>query len=318
VLTARTVGLLVGRETSFPQAVIAEINRRGVDDIRADYCRLAGTRVDAPRAYAVIVDRISHLVPYYRSALKYATLTGTVVINNPFWWSADEKFFGAALATRLGVATPRCVVLPNKAYPEPVSPATLRNLTYPLPWEDLVAYVGFPALLKPNRGGGLQHVYKVRSLEELWRCYDQTGLRTMILQEHVEGEYNLRCLCIGRRHVLPLTRDPEHHGAARYVPADALVPTDVLARVEQDTRLLCDAAGYDLNAVEFVVRGGVPYAVDVLNPAPDVDRARLSATAFQWVVDKVADLAIAYARGAHQPPGRWRWDRFLRGAGPDG
>lgn len=313
--TARTIGLLVGREQSFPQALIEEINRRGVDGIGAEYCRLAGTRLDAPRAYAVVIDRISHLVPYYRSALKQAALVGTVVINNPFWWSADEKFFGAALVARLGVATPRTVVLPNKAYVDAVTPASLRNLVYPLPWRDLVAYVGFPAVLKPNLGGGLQHVYKVHSMEDLWRCYDQTGLRTMLLQEHIEADHYLRCLCIGRRDVLPLCGDPQRPWPDRYVVADGHLPAALLARVEHDARLICEATGYDMNAVEFAVRGGVPYAIDFLNPAPDFDRARLPEGAFRWVVDKMADLAIAYARGARQPPGRLRWDRFLREAG---
>ena len=52
-----------------------------------------------PCGYDVIIDRISHEVPYYRTFLKHAVLQGTTVVNNPFMWSADDKLFGASLAT---------------------------------------------------------------------------------------------------------------------------------------------------------------------------------------------------------------------------
>ena len=34
-------------------------------------------------------------------------MQGTIVVNNPFWWTADDKFFNYALAHKLGVAIPR-------------------------------------------------------------------------------------------------------------------------------------------------------------------------------------------------------------------
>jgi hypothetical protein len=311
----RRIGLLVGREESFPAAFIEEVNRRGVDGITAELVRLGGTRLDDPRRYAVIIDRISHEVPYYRAYLKYAVLTGTVVVNNPFWWSADEKFFGTALLARLGIAVPRTVVLPNKAYVPDISPESLRNLVYPLPWEELVTYVGFPAVLKPNAGGGCRSVYKVHSLEELWRCYDETGLQTMILQEYIEFDHYVRCICIGRREVLPIRWDPRLYWTERYVVDHQHLSPDLGARVVHDARLICEVLGYDMNSVEFAIRDGVPYAIDFTNPAPDFERSRIRDVYFRWVVEKMADLAIAYAQGAGPPPGTLRWDRFLREAG---
>src|SRR3990170_2916794 len=136
----RKIGLLVGRDESFPAAFIEHVNRRAPEGITAELCRLGGTRLDDPRQYAVIIDRISHEVPYYRAFLKYAALAGSVVINNPFWWSADEKFFGTAMMARLGVAVPRTVVLPSKGYIEDITPESLRNLRYPIPWEQIVEY----------------------------------------------------------------------------------------------------------------------------------------------------------------------------------
>ena len=68
-----------------------------------------------PSRYRVIVDRISHEVEYYRGALKHAVLEGTYVINNPFWWTADDKFFNYSVVAKLGVAVPKTVLLPQKS-----------------------------------------------------------------------------------------------------------------------------------------------------------------------------------------------------------
>ena len=133
------IGLLVGREWSFPPAFIDEVARRDAGVI-AEYVRLGAPAMDEPCPYRVSIDRISHEVPFYRTCLKHAVLSGATVVNNPFMWSADDKFFGATLATSLGVASPQTVVLPNKAYVPGINhDESLRNLTYPLDWEGLLA-----------------------------------------------------------------------------------------------------------------------------------------------------------------------------------
>ncbi len=135
---AKTVGLMVGREWSFPPAFIEEVARR---ECRRDG-RVRPDRRDhdgASLPYDVLIDRISHEVPFYRAYLKKAVLDGVTVVNNPFMWSADDKFFGATLATKLGVASPKTVALPNKAYVPGIVPSeSLRNLEFPLDWEGLV------------------------------------------------------------------------------------------------------------------------------------------------------------------------------------
>src|SRR3954449_4371748 len=136
------IGLLVGREWSFPPAFIEEVNRRN-EGVTAEYAKLGGTRMNGPCPYAVVIDRISHEVPYYRSYLKNAALQGATVINNPFMWTADDKYFEASLAAKLGVAHPKTVVLPNKDYVPGVVPTeSLRNLVYPLDWKGIVEYTG--------------------------------------------------------------------------------------------------------------------------------------------------------------------------------
>src|SRR5690349_13553835 len=129
------IGLVCGREYSFPPAFIERVNQLGqAHGITAEMAMFAGTKMDAPADYKVIVDRISHEVEYYRGALKHAVLQGTYVINNPFWWTADDKFFNYALASKLGIAIPKTVLLPQKGYPSDVdiTSESLHNLEYPV------------------------------------------------------------------------------------------------------------------------------------------------------------------------------------------
>src|SRR5438477_12507740 len=146
----KKVGILFGQETSFPWAFIDRVNQKtGGRDIVAEAVRIDKVVQGEPSGYDVIVDRISQDVPFYRAYLKNAALCGTAVINNPFWWSADEKFFNNCLATKINVPVPRTVLLPSRDLPPDTSDASFANLAYPLDWESIFNYVGFPAYMKP-------------------------------------------------------------------------------------------------------------------------------------------------------------------------
>ncbi len=312
---SRRVGLLVGRENTFPAPFLDSVNARGrADGVTAELAVLGGARELEPPEYAVIVDRISHEVPYYRAHLKSAALQGTVVVNDPFWWNADEKFFECTLARRIGVAVPRTVVLPNKDYISDIDPRrSLRNLRYPLDWEGIVRYTGLPAVLKPNTGGGWKDVFIVGSLEELLRAYDSTGQKTMILQEFIDWQDYVRCICVGREHVLPIRYNPKAPFDERYVTRQP-VEGKLRDRAIADARALVDALGYDMDTVEFAVKDDTLYAIDFLNPAPDFDNFSIKEENFRWVVDRMTDLVLAYARGERRPPwrGEHRWWRFVK------
>ncbi|MEK6620128.1 MAG: hypothetical protein AABZ26_04045 [Chloroflexota bacterium] len=317
----KVVGLLVGREDTFPGPFLAEVDRKGAPHgVRAEMALLGGAReLEEPR-YAVIVDRISHEVPYYRAHLKSAALQGTVVVNDPFWWEADEKFFECTLARRLGIAVPRTVVLPNKSYIPDINDRSLRNLQYPLDWDGIISYVGLPAILKPNTGGGWKDVYRVDTKDDLLWAFDQSGSatfgqrpKTMILQEFITWDDYVRCICIGRKHILPLRYDPAAPFEDRYV-VDRPVEGELRERAIRDAATLVEALGYDMDTVEFAVRDGVLYAIDFLNPAPDFDSFSIKESAFAWVLDRMSDLVIDYALGRAEPPwrGEHRWWRFVK------
>jgi hypothetical protein len=301
------VGLLCGREYSFPPAFIRRVNERGRDDgITAELVTLTGTKMGEPSGYAVIVDRISHEVEYYRAFLKHAVLEGTYVINNPFWWTADDKFFNYAVAAKIGVAVPRTIVLPQKSYPADVDLAaeSLRNLGFPLDWDALLDYVGRPAILKPYSGGGWKHVYKVHTREELLAAYDVTGPYCMTLQQFIDFTQYVRCFTFGKTDIVPVAYDPRER---RYLVDHAYLSADLGARIVRDAQALNTALGYEMNTIEFAIQDGIPYAIDFLNPAPDFERDRITAHYFEVVVDRMADLVIDRARHG-RPQQTWpRW-----------
>jgi hypothetical protein len=287
------VGLLTGREWSFPPAFIAEVAKRDVG-VEVEYVKLGGTSMDEPIPYAVIFDRISHEVPYYRTYLKHAALQGCTVVNNPFMWSADDKLFDASLATMLGVASPKTIALPNREYVPGINhQESLKNLKYPLDWRAIADFVGMPCILKDAHGGGWKEVYVCRSLDELIHNYDSSGLLTMIVQEFIEWDQFIRCLSLGQRDVLPMKYDPKER---RYLVEHEHLSPKLGKRIVDDSLTLMRALGYDMCSLEFAVRDGVPYAIDFMNPAPDMDLNSLTPHYFDWAVKGMADLAIRLAK----------------------
>lgn len=301
------IGLFVGAESSFPPAFIEEVNGRG-GEATAELVRLGAPRMGDSVPYAVIIDRMSHEVPFYRTYLKHAILHGCRVVNNPFVWSSDDKFFGATLAHLLGIPTPRTIMLPHKEYvPGLVHEQSLRNLEYPLDWQGVIEQVGLPCILKDAHGGGWKDVHLCHSLDELLLHYNESGRLLMIAQEYITWDRFVRCLCIGREEILPIDYDP---GERRYLESGSALPADLRERIIIDSRRLMRAIGYDMNAIEWAVRDGVAYAVDFMNPAPDLDEALLGTGNFRWTVERLADLAIRLARAdasSRRAPG---WSRY--------
>jgi hypothetical protein len=301
------IGVIVGREWSFPPAFIEEVNRRN-EGVTAEYVKLGGTRMNEANPYRVIVDRISHEVPYYRSYLKNAALQGVKVVNDPFMWTADDKFFGASLAEQLGVASPKTLVLPNKDYiPGIVHNESLRNLMYPLDWGWIVDYIGLPCVLKDAHGGGWRDVYICHTMEELIERYNGSGQLTMIIQEFIRWQDYARCMCLGQDNIYVMRYDPSkryYHPEHDYAPA-------LYNRIVEDCKKLCTALNYDMNTVEFAIRDGIPYAIDFMNPAPDMDVNSLGRKHFDWMVKNMADMTIRMAKGSEGTRDRYHWAKVV-------
>ncbi len=309
----KRVGIMFGQEDTFPGAVVARINEMNKGVI-AEFVQLGITRMAEPEKYDVIIDRISHDIPYYRAFLKNAMLNGTIVINNPFWWSADDKFFNYALASKIGVAAPKTVLLPSHAHPPNTTSQSMRNLHFPIDWKATFEYIGFPAFLKPHSGGGWKHVYKCHNEGDFFHYYHQTGDIVMTLQEGIQFKEYVRCYVIGQEKVHVMQYDPLQPHDSRYVKDPKPLDKKLEQRIIDDALKLNHALGYDLNTVEFAVRDGIPYAIDFLNPAPDADYHSVGPENFTWVVNAVSEMAIEKALANDRKPAEFRWATFLQGS----
>jgi hypothetical protein len=256
----------------------------------------------------VIVDRISHEIPFYRAYLKHAAIHGVAILNNPFSLPAGDNFFNGALAAKLGVAIPPAVILPHKQYPAGTTEQSMRNLEYPLDWEGVFASVGEHGFLKPVDGFGSNAVFHVRNREEFFQAYDQSGDRCMMYQKAFEDAEYLRCHVVGKK-VRLVSYDPRKPLDERYSQTPATDPK-LLKHIEQDALAISRALGFDINAVDFAVAEGVPYVVALTNPAPEADLDVIGQETFDWLVGAVADLAVATARKSPQLP-ESRWSALL-------
>ncbi len=310
----KKIGILFGQEKTFPAAFVERVNKKAKEmntDIIAEPVMIDKVVQGEPLKYHVIIDRISQDVPFYRAFLKNAASSGTAVINNPFWWSADEKFFNNALMTKIGVPVPKTVILPSNQLPPDTNQNSFRNLSFPLDWEGIFSYIGFPAYFKPHAGGGWKSVYKVSNPEELFKAYNETEQLVMMLQEEIKFEEYFRCYCLDRQDVWVMPYEPRNPHHLRYVkdgppidPAKHKMLVDVVLKINR-------ALGYDFNTVELALRDGIPYAIDFCNPAPDAELASVGEVNFEWIVEAASNMAIRRAVNHREGLNNLTWGDFV-------
>ncbi len=307
----KKIGVLFGKERSFPEAFVERINSKNADGITAEPVHINKVIQGESSGYAVIIDRISQDIPFYRAFLKNAALCGTAVINNPFWWSADEKFFNNCLATKIDVPVPKTVILPSKDLPADTTDQSFSNLAYPLDWQSIFNYIGFPAYMKPFSGGGWKNVYKVTGVDDLFTKHAETGELVMLLQEEIVFDEYYRCYCIGGKYVHIMPYEPRNPHHLRYVadfkPSAQRIElmTDIVLRINK-------YLGYDFNTVELALRDGVPYAIDFCNPAPDAEITSVGKENFDWVVEAAATFAIEKAHSYEPGKDNLTWGEYVR------
>lgn len=311
----KKVGILHGMENTFPAAFVERVNQLDGKNVIAEPVLIDRVVQGEGNGYDVIIDRISQDVPFYRAMLKNAALCGTAVINNPFWWSADEKFFNNCLAVKLGVPVPNTVLMPSKERPDDTSDTSFRNLKMPMAWGEMFDYVGFPAYMKPHAGGGWKSVYKIHDMDDLWHKHSETGQLVMLLQSEVTFEDYYRCYCLGGKyvHIMPYEpRNPHHLRYATQPKTTGEAHKKLMATITDYVLRLNKALGYDFNTVEFAISNGVPYAIDFCNPAPDADIHSVGQENFEWIVEHAAKMAIERANEHQDGKMNLTWGSFIR------
>ena len=308
----KKIGILFGQETTFPPAFVEKVNSKNEKGITAEFVKIDKVVQGEPSGYDVIIDRISQDVPFYRAFLKNAALNGTAVINNPFWWSADEKFFNNALMTKLDVAVPKTVLLPSNQHPDDTNANSFRNLNYPLNWDAMFSYVGFPAYFKPFAGGGWKNVYRLESADDFFKAYNETGQLVMMLQEEIKFTEYFRCYCLDRKDVHIMRYDPKQPHHLRYVRNPKPIEKPLMDKLLHAVLTINNALGYDFNTVELAIRDGIPYAIDFCNPAPDADKISVGEENFDWIVEAAANMAVRRAKEHKAGQNNLTWGNFIK------
>lgn len=291
-MSQKKIGLIIGPESDWPTAFITAVNHSN-QGVTAELVKLGATVMDEISNYAVIIDRMSHKVPYYRVFAKHAAMHGAYMINNPFTWDVDSKFLGTAVLARLGLKSPRTVVLPNKQVESETTPNTFRNLKYPMNWAEIIAYVGVPAIYKDVYSGGRQFASRVHNVDELIQRYDESGTRTTILQQIIESNENLHAFVFGQEEVMLL-----HYSqtSGTYLPGILSQKNGLGKKLAQDALRITHAYGYDMNLVEFVVKNDEIYVINNTSPTPDMNRHLMTAEQFDWCVQTMVKVALDRAQ----------------------
>ncbi|MEM7336777.1 MAG: hypothetical protein AAF490_32190 [Chloroflexota bacterium] len=288
--TSKKIGLITGDEKEWPAAFLAGINQQ--KGFVGEMAKIGPTYMDEPIPYSVIVDRISHDIPYYRAYLKYAAVQGAYLINDPLTKAIDQKFFGIALIQKLGLKTPRTVVLPNKDIDVDTNPDSFRNLKYPMIWNDIIDYVGVPAILKDIKNGGRRDVRRVIDVDDLLRNYDESGIRTMVLQQIIESDNHIHCFVVGQKRVMCLQYSLKD---GRYLPD--ILPTNkgVGRKVKEMATKITQAFQYDINMVEFVAENDELYVINPTNPSPEINQDLMTTEQFSWCVAETVNITVERA-----------------------
>lgn len=307
----KKIGILFGRERSFPEAFIQRVNQKNIEGIIAEPVHIDKVMQGESSGYAVILDRISQDVPFYRAFLKNAALCGTAVVNNPFWWSSDEKFFNNCLATKIDVPVPKTVIIPSSTLPLDTTDQSFSNLAYPMDWESIFNYIGFPAYMKPHAGGGWKSVYQVNNIDDFFTKHGETAELVMMLQEEIIFDEYYRCYCIGGKDVRIMPYEPRNPHHLRYV-ADFKPDKKRIDLMTGIVLRICNYLGYDFNTVELAIRDGVPYAIDFCNPAPDAELTSVGQENFEWVVETAANFAIKKAQQQEDGKDNLTWGEYLK------
>lgn len=302
-----TIGILAGRNRAFTDALLARLNTGGAET--ANYVTVGGVPMASDPGYRVILDRISHAVPFYRSYLKNAAVMGAQVVNDPLWLEAEDKFLAVAVAERLGFRVPRTVLLPNRAHAPELAAESLANQAEPLDWPGAMAWLGFPMVMRPHWGAGSRRAFLVHTPDELLARWNASGTQQYILQEWCTGAQHAYCLVVGA-HALPIVRPPA--GASESGAAEA-ADWELAATVADMATRLTAALGYHMNALEFAVRDGEIVLTDWLNHCPPIEPAGLMPAEMDWAVARTAELLTRLAETPR--PATYRWDGLVAGPG---
>jgi len=313
----KKIGILYGMEFEFPEKLVETINSKKPQGIKAELIKTGTLRIDEIPDYSVILDRVSHEVPFYKSFLKQALLNGTKVINNPFWNAYDNNYFQNTIAVKFGFNVPRTVALPTKEHPYGTNSDFMRNLMFPLLWDEVFEYTGFPAIIKPNKEHAGKSEFVVYNPEEFFAAYDLTGNIVMILQQYIEFDLNFICYTIGGKDVRVMNFDPKKPYNLRFPGITGDIDEKLKKEIGDICLKISSIFGLEFNAIEVGVKDNIPYIKNFYNPSPFSDSKYIKEDNFEWLIEKSSDFLIGEASKTRTKPRKLMPSEFLFGQLPE-
>jgi len=296
----KKIGILYGISKDFPLDLLNYINSKNLKSIKAELVKIGHIRQDDKPDYNVMLDRASYEVPFYIHYLKKAFSDGVTIVNNPFNLSIADNFLISSLVTRAGIKMPKTVILPPKEHPTGIGSESYDNMIYPINWEEVFNFTGFPAYIKPNLPVSGNNSYKLYNQAEFFTAYDFSGSGVMMLQEFISADAYYKCFVIGKEFVRIIKYEPGRPLHLRYIYESHEIDAALKLELENISRKICHIAGFDFNAVEIAVRNGIPYAVEFLNPVPGIEKSFILPDDYDWLVATTADYLVGLAKGKNK------------------
>lgn len=316
----KTIGILYGTENTFPLALIERINSKKIKGITAEPVLIDQVSLTTKTNYSVLIDRISEVVPFYQSFLKNAAISGTSILNNPLGPCLSDHFLAISLTKQIGIQVPKTVLLPSKERPNRTTENSFRNLAFPMAWENMFEYIGFPAYLKPAARTSEILSTEVFNASDLWQKHEKTGQQVMMLQEKIEFHDYFRCYCVGQKEVHIMPYEPNNPPHLRYATQVKMTGEDqekVLPLIRDYSLLINQTLGYDFSAIEFGIRNGIPVAINLCDTAPDADLYSIGPDNFEWIIEAVSNLAIEKAVNYKEGKSNLTWGSAIQASVTD-
>ena len=288
----KKIGFLIGPDEVFPNALIDYINETYSGKSFAESIKVGITQMQQDSGYDVILDLVSSDVPYYTSFLKSEAFKGVNVVNNPYLCNSNDNFLLINLARKLEIPVLKTAILPTKERPYGTHSEHYRNMVFPIIWEELFDYIGFPAIIKPNAGNSFNHAFKVYNPEEFHNVYDTSGSKVMMVQEAVDYDETFRCYVIGNKKVYSVYYDARKPVHMRFYNGEHGIPPKIRKSIESIALQFTNAVGLEFNAMDFVLKDKMPYPIDFINAPPFIDHAHMPPNIFRWLVETLSDYLV--------------------------
>ena len=289
----KKIGLLFGESSSFAQELIGTLNIKGPEDLLAESMNLSSISHLRSSGYDLIFNLHPNNPTLYQSFLQAEALAGCQVLNNPFLFPGFDRFLASVAAENALLNVVPTHLLPSYELPPGTTHRSFPNLAYPWNWDKLFEEVGFPAIMKPVKGGKAHHIHKVNSPQEFFEAQRESGNQPMILQEFVNTEEIYLCFYIGNSYqeVMVVPFDPAHGSFHSEEKNSHPILSDTL---KMHTRAFAGELGCDFAAFAFAVINEEPYFIDIHNPIDFLGGDALGPARFRNLLGAVADLVIEH------------------------